>query len=143
MEKLYQEILLAMQEREQEISKLQEQNKEFLGYIECLEKKESFQNTGMDISQVKKKLRSLKTFLSHPQMALWLTKSFGLRIQGIQVKEQKTGHTHYLEVENSAHNGFDSLSDGDKVCSRQNLCGRLILTQADNGCQWSSQVLTG
>lgn len=55
MEKLYQEILLAMQEREQEISKLQEQNKEFLGYIECLEKKESFQNTGMDISQVKKK----------------------------------------------------------------------------------------
>ena len=54
-EKLYQEMLLAVQEREQEISKLQHQNKELLGYIECLQKKESLQNKGKDISEVKKK----------------------------------------------------------------------------------------
>ena len=91
-----QDMLLAVQEREQEISKLQHQNKELLGYIECLEKKESLQNKGKDISEVKKKKsRTLKTFMSRAQAALWFTKSFGL---GIQVKEQKTGDTHYLEV---------------------------------------------
>ncbi|KAJ7384006.1 hypothetical protein OS493_024017 [Desmophyllum pertusum] len=47
-------------------------------------------------------------------MALWFTKSFGLGIQGIQVKEKKTGQTHYLEVENDAHKGIDSLNDEDK-----------------------------
>ena len=114
-EKLYEEMLLAVQEREQEISKLQEQNKQLLSYIECLEKKESLQNKGKDISEVKKKSRTLKTFLSRAQTALWFTKSFGLGIQGIQVKEQKTGHTHYLEVENTAHSGIDSLTDVDNT----------------------------
>ena len=52
-----QDMLLAVQEREQEISKLQHQNKELLGYIECLEKKESLQNKGKDISEVKKKIK--------------------------------------------------------------------------------------
>ena len=115
-EKLYQDMLLAVQEREQEISKLQHQNKELFGYIECLEKKESLQNKGKDISEVKKKSRTLKKFLSRAQNALWFTKSFGLGIQGIQVKEQKTGDTHYLEVENGAKSGIiDSLSDEDKT----------------------------
>jgi len=97
--KLYQEMLLAMHEREKEISTLQQQNRELLDYIECLEKNESLQNKGKDISEVKNKSRSLKTFLTRAQTALWFSNSFGLSIQGIQVKEQKTGQTHHLELE--------------------------------------------
>jgi len=64
---------------------------------------------------VKNKSRSLKTFQSRAQTALWFSKSFGLGIQGIQVKEQKTGNTHYLELEKSAHQEIDSLTDEDKT----------------------------
>ena len=110
--KLYQEMLLAMHEREKEISTLQQQNRELLDYIECLEKNESLQNKGKDISEVKNKSRSLKTFLTHAQTALWFSNSFGLSIQGIQVKEQKTGQTHHLELEK---NTGSSLSDEDKT----------------------------
>ena len=41
--KLYQEMLLAMHEREKEITSLKQQNRELLDYIECLEKNESLQ----------------------------------------------------------------------------------------------------
>ena len=110
--KLYQEMLLAMHEREKEITSLKQQNRELLDYIECLEKNESLQNKGKDISEVKNKSRSLKTFLIRAQTALWLSNSFGLSIQGIQVKEQKTGQTHHLELEK---NTGSSLSDEDKT----------------------------
>ena len=110
--KLYQEMLLAMHEREKEITSLQQQNRELLDYIECLEKNESLQNKGKDISEVKNKSRSLKTFLDRAQTALWCSNSFGLSIQGIQVKEQKTGQTHHLELQK---NTGSSLSDEDKT----------------------------
>ena len=54
-QKLFQEMLSAVHEREQEISSLKQQNREFLSYIECLEKNESLQNKGKDISEVKNK----------------------------------------------------------------------------------------
>ena len=73
---LYQEMLLAMHEREKEITSLQQQNRELLDYIECLEKNESLQNKGKDISEVKNKSRSLKTFLDRAQTALWFSNSF-------------------------------------------------------------------
>ena len=90
-EKLYQEMLPAVQEREEEISSLRQLNKELLSYIECTEKNESLHNRGKDISEVKNKSRSLKTFLTRAQTTLWFSNSFGLSIQGIQVKEQKLG----------------------------------------------------
>ena len=102
-----------VQERE-EISSLKQQNRELLSYIECLEKNESLQNKGKDISEVKNKSRSLKTFLTHAQTALWFSNSFGLSVQGIQVKEQKTGQTHHLELEKNTSQGC-SLSDEDKT----------------------------
>ena len=54
-QKLFQEMLSAVHEREQEISSLKQQNRELLSYIECLEKNESLQNKGKDISEVKNK----------------------------------------------------------------------------------------
>ena len=112
-EKLYQEMLSVVQEREEEISSLKQQNRELLSCIECLEKNESLQNKGKDISEVKNKSRSLKTFLTRAQTALWFSNSFGLSVQGIQVKEQKTGQTH-LELEKNTSQGC-SLSDEDKT----------------------------
>lgn len=109
-EKPYQEILWVMQEREKEIRSLQQQNRELLGYIECLEKNESLQNKGKYISEVKNKSRSLKTFLTHTQTVLLCSNSFGLSIQGIQVKEQKTGQT-YLELEKSTSFGSSLLKN--------------------------------
>ena len=111
--KLYQEMLSAVHERDQEeISSLKQQNRELLSYIECLEKNESLQNKGKDISEVKNKSRSLKTFLTRAQTALWFCNSFGLSIQGMQVKEQKTGQTHHLELEKNTSHGS---SDEDKT----------------------------
>ena len=79
-EKLYEEMLSAVHVREEEISSLKQQNRELLSYIECLEKNESLQNKGKDISEVKNKSRSLKTFLTRAQTALWFCNSFGLSI---------------------------------------------------------------
>lgn len=45
-EKLYKEMPLAVQGREQKIRDLQQENKELLSYIECLEKKKNLQNKG-------------------------------------------------------------------------------------------------
>ena len=60
--KLFQEMLSwAVQEREEEIRNL-EATQPLLGYVECLEKNESLQNKGKDISEVKHRSRSLKTF---------------------------------------------------------------------------------
>ena len=107
-------MLSAVPEREQEISKLQ-QIKELFSSIECLEKNESLQNKGKDISEVKNKSQTMKTFLSRAQNALWFSNLYGLSIQGIQVKEQKTGLTHHLEVGKSASHSIDSLPDDDKI----------------------------
>ncbi|XP_028394773.1 uncharacterized protein LOC114518936 [Dendronephthya gigantea] len=110
-EKLYSEMLITLKEKDEEIIKLYKTNKELENYIDCLEKKQSFQNQGKDVSQVAKKSRTLNTFMSRAKIALWFMKSFGLELKELTVIEQKTGKTHPLHVDDCKK--FDSLSNED------------------------------
>ncbi|CAB4001754.1 Hypothetical predicted protein [Paramuricea clavata] len=111
-EKLYSEMLIILKEKDEEISNLNKMNKELEKYIDCLERKQSFQNHGKDVSQVSKKSRTLNTFMSQAKVALWLMKSFGLELKGITAMEQNTGTIHSLHVDDCQN--FDSLSNEDK-----------------------------
>ena len=118
MKKLYSEMCQAIEEKDTKIDELEQKNEELLKYIACLEKSESLLNKGKDIADIKKKSRTLKTFLSRANTALWFSKSFGLDIQEIIVKEQKTGQSHTLEMdkENSkTKGGIDYLTDTEKA----------------------------
>lgn len=53
-EKLYSEMLNALKEKDEEIRKLHNINKELLDYTDCLEKKQIFQNKGKDVANVAK-----------------------------------------------------------------------------------------
>ena len=111
-EKLYSEMLIILKEKDEEISNLNKMNKELENYLDCLEKKQSFQNHGKDVSQVSKKSRTLNTFMSRAKVALWFMKSFGLELKGITAMEQNTGTIHSLHVDDCKN--FDSLSNEDK-----------------------------
>ena len=61
--------------------------------------------------EVKNKSRTLKCFLSHSQIALWFSESYGLEISSIKVKEIKTGQKHKeAAAERHTASGFDGLS---------------------------------
>lgn len=80
-----------------------------MSYIECLEKDESLQNKGKNISEVKNKLRSLKTFLTRAQTALIWSKHSRHSSEGAENGAYTSGtREKYLH-------GIDSLSDKDKT----------------------------
>ncbi|KXJ07915.1 hypothetical protein AC249_AIPGENE17995, partial [Exaiptasia diaphana] len=51
--------------------------------------------------QSKNKSRSLKSFMSKAEVALWFSKSFGLEISSLYVEEQKTGVKHVIQLPNN------------------------------------------
>ena len=118
VEKLYHEMEIAMKEKDQEIVYLQSKKEELLQYIDLLEKSQHLQYKGKDISEVKNKYRTLTTFLSRAKTALWFSKSFGLELESIIVKENKTGIVHNLDADTTdptlGSNGFNALSESDK-----------------------------
>ncbi|PFX13820.1 putative nuclease HARBI1 [Stylophora pistillata] len=110
------EMCQALEEKDNKIVQLEQKNDELLKYVACLEK--SPVNKGKDIADVTKKSRTLKTFLSRANTALWFSKSFGLYIHEIVVKEQKTREAHILmgNGENGkTKGGIDSLADTEKA----------------------------
>ena len=120
IKKLYHEMEMTIQEKDEVIENLQSKNEELLKYIDILEKSEKIQHQGKDISDAKKKSRTLKNFLSRAETALWFAKSFGLELESMTVKEIKSNIRHNLVVDNSGTgntdnvSGFDALSDDDK-----------------------------
>ena len=99
---LYEEIKSVINEKDEQISNLQSINKELKVH------------TGKHVSEVKKKSRTLKTFMSRAQRALWFSKSFGLNIESIIVSETETGFVKSsCGVPHNCH-GFDALSDQNK-----------------------------
>lgn len=116
IKKLYSEVCQATEEKENKIVELEQKNDKLLKYVACLEK--SPLNKGKDIADVTKKSRTLKTSLSRANTALWFSKSFGLGIHEIVVKEQKTGEAHLLmgSGENGkTKGGIDSLADTERA----------------------------
>ncbi len=115
IKKLYHEMEMAIQEKDEVIENLQSKNEELLKYIDILEKSEKIQHQGKDISDAKKKSRTLKNFLSWAETALWFAKSFGLELESMTVKEIKSNIRHNLVVDNTDNvSGFDALLDDDK-----------------------------
>ena len=116
----YKEIEIAMQQKDEEIVDLQAKNEELLRYIDILERSENMQHKGKDISETKKKSKTLKSFLPRAQTALWFAKSFGLSIESLSVKESNSGIEHNLFMDDDAGNTrnvsvFDAVSNDDKL----------------------------
>ena len=93
-----------LEEKEKVIQHLQRNSKQLEEYAENLSKivaVTSYQ--GKLVSEAKNKTRTLKTFLSRANMALWFASSFGLELETLKVKENETGlvHTVNLQQENS------------------------------------------
>jgi AAA+ ATPase superfamily predicted ATPase len=112
---LYKEIETAMQEKDEEISNLHSINEELKSYIDSLKTSQNSLYNGKHLSEVKKS-RTLKTFLSRAQTALWFSRSFGLEIESIKVSETETGIKHNIKVEeckdtNVSHNCHGLLQD--------------------------------
>ena len=128
---LYNEMQQAVNERDMEIERLQTVNSDLKKHIEDIENKEKLVNKGKDIAEVKNKYRTLKTFCTRAETAMWFSKSFGLELNSITVKEIKTGKVHfvkpketssssnqqpreYLQENNGSENGFDGLCEDEK-----------------------------
>ena len=100
------------------MSDIQSKNEELLNYIDKFENSDK-PYAGKDISEVKKKSRTLTAFMSRATTALWFAKSFGLELQSLTVSELKTGLKHTPTAEgqdpsSESSNGFDTLSEEEK-----------------------------
>ena len=119
-EKLYLEMVSAVEEKNEEINNLNKVNKELLDYVDRLEQKNNFKNQGKDVANVAKKSRTLNTFMSRAKLALWFMKSFGLELTELKAREQLTGIVHCLSVDDNhtpadSTKGFESLSSHDQA----------------------------
>ena len=116
---LFEEMYAAIQEKEQSLSDLQSKNEELLSYIESIENSDKTY-VGKDISEVKKKSRTLKAFISRAKTALWFAKSFGLELESMTINELKTSISHTVMAKDQKSNNdgdssvFDSLSEEEK-----------------------------
>ena len=91
-EKIYKEMAKVLEEKEKVFQHLRKSNKQLEEYAENLSKVvgvTSYQ--GKLVSEAKNKTRTLKTFLSRANMALWFASSFGLELETLKVKENETG----------------------------------------------------
>ena len=76
------------------------------------------------MSDVKKKSRTLKCFLSRAKTALWFADSFGLNISSMNATKKNTGITHSISVAQPGvitqgtdgvnDKGFDALPQSEK-----------------------------
>ena len=104
-------------------------NEELQSYVDLLAKSEGIMYKGKDISDAKKKSKTLKCFMSRVQTALWFADSFGLDISSVNVCEKSTEIVHTISTltEKSSSSvsdqreskGFDSLSQEEKEKVKQ------------------------
>ena len=116
---MFQEMQAEIRTLQNDVEKAETTNKELLDYIELIQRAQQ-DYKGKDISEAKKKSRTLKTFMTRAQTALWFAKSFGLEVESIAMKEIKTGSKHNAtmasaEQQENTATGLDSLSEEEKV----------------------------
>ena len=119
-EKLYLEMVSAVEEKNEENNHLNKVNKELLDYVDRLEQKNNFENQGKDVANVAKKSRTLNTFMSQAKLAVWFMESFGLELTELKAREQLTGTVHCLSIDDKhtpadGMKGFESLSSHDQA----------------------------
>lgn len=110
-ERIYEKMVLAVKQAESATQGLQETNKELEDYIESLEKSVGIAlYQGKPLSAVKNKSRTLQTFLSRAQTALWFCSSFGIELQSLTVKESDSNEIQNITSQPNCH---DSENQGD------------------------------
>ena len=117
IEKLFNEMRKEIEELQSEVAKVEATNQEPLSYVEKLQNAQQDPYKGKDISQVKKKSRTLRSFMTRAQTALWFAKSFGLDIEAITLRESKSGKKDTATMatdEPTNTSGFGSLSEEEK-----------------------------
>ena len=117
-EKIYKEMAKVLEEKEKVIQHLQKSNKQLEEYAENLSKIVGVTTyQGKLVSEAKNKTRTLKTFLSRANMALWFASSFGLELETLKVKENETGqvHTVNFQQENSIREPASSINESDRA----------------------------
>ena len=97
--KLYEDLTVALNEQRRVSEELQRSNKELEKYVKSLEETISITpHKGKMVSETSNKTRTLKSFLSRVQTALWFSKSFGIALDALSVKECDSGLVHHLKV---------------------------------------------
>ena len=126
LEKLCYEMNEELKKKKVEIEQQKECNQELLTYVKELEKLLSEGNhlyKGKKVSDVSNKSRTLRSYLSRPQTALWFSKSFGLEVESMVVRETNTNTEHTIKVskpsEQSSSNceatQYERLSEKEKA----------------------------
>ena len=113
-EKMYKEMVVALKEKDKVIADLQNNNKELEEYADNLAKAVGISSyVGKRVSEAKNKNRTLKTFLSKANMALWFSSSFGLQLESLVVKEHGTGHVHNMKCHQESFNAEPTCSSDE------------------------------
>jgi hypothetical protein len=117
---LYEDMIKEVKNLEEEITDLNETNKDLREYVEVLERKESLQCQGKSINNLgnKQKGRKLKLLQNKAQRALWFCKSFGLDLTNIGFQDE-TGCNYSMEYptpcsSNADHIQYEKLSKDKK-----------------------------
>ena len=112
-------MVLEAKQSERKVQSLQEENKELEHYVESLEKSLDISSfKGKPLSQVKNKSRTLKTFLSRAQTALWFSGSFGIELESLSVKESDTSVVHKVScLPNPSSSTSQSVEGEDRYNS--------------------------
>ena len=99
-EDLFNQMTQIIHEKDRVISHLQKTNSELEDYVANLEKINGVQAEykGKSLSVSQNKTRTLKNFLTRAEVALWFSKSFGLNIETILIRESDTGVKHTLDM---------------------------------------------
>ena len=110
---------LALEQKYEKISELQEINNDLNDYVRQLEKPDYLLNKGKYVMEVQKKTKTIKIFMSRAKTTLWFADSFGLDIHSITLKEHKSGKYHSVEAETTAVastgiTGIDGLPENEK-----------------------------
>ena len=99
-EDLFNQMTQIIHEKDRVISHLQKTNSELEDYVANLEKINGVQAEykGETLSASQNKTRTLNFFLTRAEVALWFSKSFGLNIEHILIRESDTGVKHTLDM---------------------------------------------
>ena len=103
----------ALKEKDRKFLELSSENEGLKKYVEKLQIC-ALKYKGKDISEVQKKSRTLASFMSRAQVALWFAKSFGLKVETMTVSEIKTGIIHNLSTNKRSAHDFHELPQEEK-----------------------------
>ena len=112
---LYNEMLEVIGRGERMINHLQNENQQLLNYLSDIEKVAQIecQYRGKHLYSSQNKGRTLKTYISRAESALWFSKHFGLDVESMLVKESDTGKKHTVILEAGTKDTQDPTANSE------------------------------